>query len=86
MSTIPMTTASLSAGAVHTDEPSLLQRLIQNLSSRFAAVQERLIIRDTLDELGQLDESMLRDIGATGDEIYRVHQLRNGQRPTLAVG
>jgi uncharacterized protein YjiS (DUF1127 family) len=68
------------------DEQSTLQRFLHGISNRFAAVHERLIIRDTLEELGQLDEFMLRDIGATGDEIYRVHQMRNGQRPTLAVG
>ena len=37
-------------------------------------------------ELRELDEFILRDIGASGDEIYRLHQMRNGQRPTLAIG
>ncbi len=72
--------------SVHPDEQNALQRFFHGLSNRFSAMHERLIVRDTLEELGQLDEFMLRDIGATGDEIYRVHQMRNGQRPTLAVG
>jgi uncharacterized protein YjiS (DUF1127 family) len=68
------------------DGENALQRIFQNLSNRFHALQERLIIRETLEDLGQLDDTMLRDIGATSDEIYRVHQMRNGQRPTLATG
>ena len=44
------------------------------------------MVRESLSELRELDEFMLRDIGASGDEIYRLHQMRNGQRPTLAVG
>lgn len=81
MSIMPFTTRS--GGP---EEPGLLQRLFHGLSNRVAAAQERLVVRETLEELRELDEFMLRDIGATGDEIYRVHQLRNGQRPTLAVG
>lgn len=36
--------------------------------------------------LCELDDFLLRDIGASGDEIWRVHRLRNGERPTLLVG
>ena len=79
-----MSTMHLTDTTGFAEEPNFLQRFFHNVSNRFAAMQERLIIRDTLDELGQLDEFMLRDIGATGDEIYRVHQMRNSQRPPLA--
>jgi uncharacterized protein YjiS (DUF1127 family) len=82
MSTMPLT-AVRSDGAV---EPSHLQRLLAAVSRRFFASHERLVIRDHLRELRDLDEFMLRDIGATSDQIYRIHRMRNGDRPTLAVG
>lgn len=82
MSTMPLTAVS------HGDdnEPSGLLRAMATIASRMTAARERLMVREGLKELRELDEFMLRDIGATGDEIYRVHQMRNGQRPTLAVG
>jgi hypothetical protein len=36
--------------------------------------------------LRHLDERLMRDIGASGDDIWHVHRLRNGERPTLLVG
>jgi hypothetical protein len=36
--------------------------------------------------LRRLDDFQLRDIGASNDDIWRVHKLRNGERPTLLVG
>lgn len=82
MSTMPLTAVS------HGDdnEPSKLNRAMTALMGRMGAARERLMVREGLKDLRELDEFMLRDIGATGDEIYRVHQMRNGQRPTLAVG
>lgn len=82
MSTMPLTATS--HGGDH--EPSLMQRMMTTVASRMTAARERLLVRESLSELRELDEFMLRDIGANGDEIYRVHQMRNGQRPTLAVG
>ncbi len=81
MSTMPFTAVTFGT----TEEPSRLNRMLAALSNRFAAARERMLIRETLHELSQLDEGMLRDIGATGDEIYRVQQLRSGQRTPLAV-
>lgn len=43
-------------------------------------------IEGRLHVLRELDDYMLRDIGASGDDIWRVHKLRNGERPTLLVG
>jgi uncharacterized protein YjiS (DUF1127 family) len=82
MSTMPLTAVS------HGDdnEPTLMQRMMATVASRMAAAHERFMVRDGLSELRELDEFLLRDIGASGDEIYRVQQIRNGQRPTLLVG
>ena len=82
MSTMPLTAVSHGAD----NEPSRLHRAMTSLMSRMGAARERLMVREGLKDLRELDEFMLRDIGATGDEIYRVYQMRNGQRPTLAVG
>lgn len=82
MSTMPLTAVSHDG----TDTPNWLQRTLTAVSNRFSAAQERLAIREQLRDLRELDEFMLRDIGASGDQIYRIHQLRNGDRPTLAVG
>jgi len=46
----------------------------------------RLIGGKRVHVLRELDDFLLRDIGASGDDIWRVHQLRNGERPTLLVG
>jgi hypothetical protein len=82
MSTMPLIAVS------HDQDParSRFHRLMTTLGSRMMAARERLMVRESLSELRELDEFMLRDIGANGDEIYRVHQIRNGQRPTLLVG
>jgi uncharacterized protein YjiS (DUF1127 family) len=82
MSTMPLT--AVSHGDDH--EPSFMQRMMATVASRMTAARERMMLRESLSELRELDEFMLRDIGANGDEIYRLHQMRNGQRPTLAVG
>jgi uncharacterized protein YjiS (DUF1127 family) len=82
MSTMPLT--AVSDGDDH--NPSLMQRMMTSVAGRMAAARERLMVRDGLSELRELDEFLLRDIGASGDEIYRVQQIRNGQRPTLLVG
>ncbi|MEO8652269.1 MAG: hypothetical protein ABI391_08190 [Hyphomicrobiaceae bacterium] len=82
MPTMPLT--AVSHGENY--EPSRLHRVMTTLASRMTAARERLMVRESLSELRELDEFMLRDIGANGDEIYRVHQMRNGQRPTLLVG
>ena len=82
MSTMPLT--AVSHGDDH--EPTRLHRMMTSLTSRMAAARERFMVRDGLSELRELDEFMLRDIGASGDEIYRLHQIRNGERPTLLVG
>jgi uncharacterized protein YjiS (DUF1127 family) len=82
MSTMPLT--AITHGEAPT--PSRLHRMMTTLATRMTAARERLMVRESLSELRELDEFMLRDIGANGDEIYRVHQIRNGQRPTLLVG
>jgi uncharacterized protein YjiS (DUF1127 family) len=82
MSTMPLTAVSHGEDR----EPTLMQRMMATVSSRMTAARERMMLRDSLSELRELDEFILRDIGASGDEIYRLHQMRNGQRPTLAVG
>jgi len=82
MSTMPLT--AVSRGDDH--EPSRLHRTMTAVANRFTAARERFMVRDGLSELRELDEFMLRDIGASGDEIYRLHQIRNGERPTLLVG
>jgi uncharacterized protein YjiS (DUF1127 family) len=82
MSTMPLTAGSHGAG----HEPSLMQRMLATVASRMTAARERMMLRGSLNELRELDEFMLRDIGASGDEIYRLYQMRNGQRPTLIVG
>lgn len=46
----------------------------------------RLIGAERVHALRGLDDFQLRDIGASGDDIWRVHQLRNRERPTLLVG
>ncbi len=46
----------------------------------------RRFIEGRLHVLRELDDFMLRDIGASGDDIWRVHKLRNAERPTLLVG
>ena len=45
-----------------------------------------LIAGDRARVLRELDDFLLNDIGASGDDIWRVHRLRNGERPTLLVG
>lgn len=82
MSTMPLT--AVSHGDDH--EPSRLNRMMTTLASHVSAARERFMVRDGLSELRELDEFLLRDIGASGDEIYRLHQIRNGQRPTLLIG
>lgn len=82
MSTMPLTAVSHG----NDPEPSLMQRLMTTALIRLTAARDRLMVREGLSELRELDEFMLCDIGASGDEIYRVHQMRNGQRPTLLVG
>ena len=46
----------------------------------------RLVAGEPLRGLRELDDFQLRDIGASSDDIWRVHRLRNGERPTLLVG
>jgi uncharacterized protein YjiS (DUF1127 family) len=70
--------------ASHSD--TVMQRAFAPVTNWFASLREQIIEREMLSELRELDDFMLRDIGATGDEIYRLHQMRNGQRPTLLVG
>jgi uncharacterized protein YjiS (DUF1127 family) len=82
MSTMPLTAVSHGKDPA----PSRFHRMMTTLATRMTAARERLMVRESLSELRELDEFMLRDIGANGDEIYRVHQIRNGQRPTLLVG
>jgi uncharacterized protein YjiS (DUF1127 family) len=82
MSTMPLTAVSHG----NDPEPSPVQRMMTTVVSRLTAARERLMVRESLSELRELDEFILRDIGASGDEIYRLHQMRNGQRPTLLVG
>jgi hypothetical protein len=50
------------------------------------AVLRRLIGGGRMSGLRGLDDFQLRDIGASNDDIWRVHKLRNGERPTLLVG
>ena len=50
------------------------------------AALRRLIAGERVRVLRELDDFLLRDIGASGDDIWRVHRLRNGDRPTLLVG
>jgi uncharacterized protein YjiS (DUF1127 family) len=82
MSTMPLTAVSHGEDTA----PSRLHRLMTTFGTRMTAARERLMVRDGLSELRELDEFLLRDIGASGDEIYRVQQIRNGQRPTLLIG
>lgn len=46
----------------------------------------RLVVGKRAHVLRGLDDFLLRDIGASGDDIWHVHRLRNGERPTLLVG
>lgn len=55
-------------------------------ASAALAALRRLIAGERVQVLRELDDFLLRDIGASGDDIWRVHRLRNGERPTLAVG
>lgn len=50
------------------------------------ALLRRLIAGERVRVLRELDDFLLRDIGASGDDIWRVHRRRNGERPTLLVG
>lgn len=50
------------------------------------AVLRRLIGGGRMSVLRGLEDFQLRDIGASNDDIWRVHKLRNGERPTLLVG
>lgn len=50
------------------------------------AVLRRLIVGERVCVLRELDDFLLRDIGASGEDIWRVRRLRNGERPTLLVG
>lgn len=50
------------------------------------AVLRRVFGGKRISVLRELDDFLLRDIGASGDDIWRVHRLRNGERPTLLVG
>ncbi len=50
------------------------------------AALRRLIGGGRMSVLRGLDDFQLRDIGASNDDIWRVHKLRNGERPTLLVG
>jgi hypothetical protein len=55
-------------------------------TNRALSVLRRLVKGERVSVLSGLDDFLLRDIGASGDDIWRVHRLRNGQRPTLLVG
>ncbi len=55
-------------------------------TNRALSVLRRLVSGGRVRDLRELDDFLLRDIGASGDDIWRVHRLRNGQRPTLLVG
>lgn len=50
------------------------------------AMLRRFIAGDRVSVLRELDDFLLRDIGASSDDIWRLHRLRNGERPTLLVG
>lgn len=50
------------------------------------AVLRRVFGGKRISVLRELDDFLLRDIGASGDDIWHVHRLRNGERPTLLVG
>lgn len=78
--------ATLGAPAEANTQHGMFGRAYSGFVTRMTAVCERIVARERLRELNQLDELMLRDIGANGDEIYRLHQQRNGERPTLFVG
>jgi len=56
------------------------------LASVTLAALRLLIAGERVQVLRELDDFLLRDIGASGDDIWRVHRLRNGDRPTLSVG
>jgi hypothetical protein len=55
-------------------------------ASATLAALRRLIAGKRAHVLRDLDDFLLRDIGASSDDIWQVHRLRNGQRPTLSVG
>jgi len=59
---------------------------IMTRSSGALAALRRLIAGERVGVLRELDDFLLRDIGASGDDIWRVRRLRNGERPTLLVG
>lgn len=58
----------------------------ESLASNLVSHLRRVIGGGRVGAVRELDDAMLRDIGASGDDIYRVHRLRNGERPTLLVG
>jgi uncharacterized protein YjiS (DUF1127 family) len=55
-------------------------------SCRAITTLRRLISGERVRGLRELDDFLLRDIGASGDDIWCVQRLRNGERPTLMVG
>ncbi len=55
-------------------------------TNRALSILRRFLHGERVSVLSGLDDFLLRDIGASGDDIWRVHRLRNGQRPTLLVG
>ena len=85
MATITAPT-ELGASSDTTEQVGIIGRAFSAFSARMTATCERIVERERLRELNGLDEFMLRDIGASGDEIYRLRQQRNGERPTLTVG
>jgi uncharacterized protein YjiS (DUF1127 family) len=77
-----MTTSTSTAEATASSDEISARRP----SSRAIATWRRLVGGKRVRVLRELDDFLLRDIGASGDDIWRVHRLRNGERPTLLVG
>ena len=55
-------------------------------ASKVLAILRGLIGGKRAHALRGLDDFLLRDIGVSEDDVWRVYRLRNGERPTLLVG
>ena len=67
--------------------PALSPEILHHAAgSTVLGTLRRLIGGKRAHALRGLDDFLLRDIGASVDDIWRVHRLRNGERPTLLVG
>jgi uncharacterized protein YjiS (DUF1127 family) len=72
------------AGTAYSTEAEAMRRA--DTGGIGALTMLRRLIEGRLHALRELDDNRLRDIGASSDDIWRVHKLRNGERPTLLVG